>query len=129
MKKIKRFFALLLIVSFANVTLAHTVQASLISTDQVARTVAVASGESPHAKLTEMLSRADVAAQLQKFGVSASDAQDRIAALTDEEAVLMAQQIENSPAGGGILGAVVFVFVLLLVTDLLGLTSVFPFTR
>lgn len=129
MKNIKRFFALLLIVSFANVTLIQTVQASLISTDQVARSVALANGESPHAKLSEMFSRADVAAELQKLGVSASDAHERIAALTDEEALLMAQQIENAPAGGGILGAILFVFVVLLITDLLGLTKVFPFTR
>ena len=34
-----------------------------------------------------------------------------------------------TPAGGDILGLVFTVFIILLVTDILGLTKVFPFTR
>jgi hypothetical protein len=41
----------------------------------------------------------------------------------------MANQIDSMPAGGDVLGVLLFVFVLLLVTDILGLTKVFPFTR
>jgi hypothetical protein len=63
------------------------------------------------------------------MGVDKSEAQARVAALTDAEAASMANQIDSMPAGGDILGVLLFVFVLLLVTDILGLTKVFPFTR
>jgi hypothetical protein len=53
-----------------------------------------------------------------------------VAALTDAEAAQLADQIDQAPAGASdILGVLVFIFVLLLVTDILGLTKVFPFTR
>ena len=41
----------------------------------------------------------------------------------------MSQQLDNAPAGGDILGVVLTVFFVLLITDILGLTKVFPFTR
>ena len=41
----------------------------------------------------------------------------------------LAGKVGTAPAGAGIVGALVFVFVVLLVTDILGLTKVFPFTR
>jgi hypothetical protein len=72
--------------------------------------------------------RSDVVAQLEELGVSPEDAQSRVAALTDEEALLLADQIENAPAGG-IIGAILLVFFVLLITDILGFTKVFPFTR
>ena len=129
MERIKRYFSVLLIFSFMNVTMLQTAQAALVSTEQVARSVAVEQGESAHVKLNELLARADVQTQLELAGVSPADARDRIAALTDEEATLLAQQIENAPAGAGIVGAIVVIFLVLLVTDILGLTRVFPFTR
>ena len=53
---------------------------------------------------------------------------ERVAALTDDEAGRLAEQINSAPAGG-IIGALLLVFFVLLVTDILGLTKVYPFTR
>ena len=65
-----------------------------------------------------------------ELGVSPTQAQARVASLSDAEVSRLAGEIETSPAAGnGVVGAVVFVFLVLLVTDLLGLTKVFPFTR
>jgi hypothetical protein len=76
------------------------------------------------------LARADVRTQLEAAGVRPEDVQARVQALTDDEAVQLAQQLDNLPAGGnGIVGAIVLVFVVLLITDILGYTKVFPFTR
>jgi hypothetical protein len=67
---------------------------------------------------------------LQVRGVSIDAARERVAALTDAEAAQLAAQIDQAPAGAdGVLGTIVFIFVLLLITDILGLTKVFPFTR
>jgi|SRR5688572_2706505 hypothetical protein len=81
-------------------------------------------------RIASVLDRADVQAQLQAYGVSPSEVKARIAALTDEEAAELAARIDSLPAGGiGIIGAILVVFLVLLITDILGLTKVFPFTR
>ncbi|MCP1315874.1 PA2779 family protein, partial [Halomonas sp. 707D7] len=42
----------------------------------------------------------------------------------------MADRLDELPAGaGGVVGALFAVFVILLITDILGLTDVYPFTR
>jgi hypothetical protein len=45
----------------------------------------------------------------------------------------IAGQLDQLPAGqsavGAVVGAIVIIFLVLLVTDLLGLTNVFPFVR
>ncbi|HLW04873.1 MAG TPA: PA2779 family protein [Azoarcus sp.] len=128
MKQAKSLFSMLLIVCFFSVTMVETAMATLISTEEVARTAAVERGDSPHEKLNEMFARAEVQAKLEKLGVNAADAEERIAALTDEEAATYVSQIESAPAGG-IIGAILVVFFVLLLTDILGLTKVFPFTR
>ncbi|HRP96106.1 MAG TPA: PA2779 family protein [Rhodocyclaceae bacterium] len=128
MKRLTRLFSLFLMVCLVNVTVIHTARAALIGTEQVARAEAVEQGTSAHARLDALLARADVRAQLERLGVGTDDARERVAALTDEEAALLAQQIENAPAGG-IIGAILLVFFVLLVTDILGFTKVYPFTR
>ena len=45
------------------------------------------------------------------------------------EVAQVAGRIDQAPAGGDILGVLFTVFIVLLVTDILGLTKVFPFTR
>jgi hypothetical protein len=79
------------------------------------------------------LARAEVRRELAARGVDVAEAQARVAALTDEEAAKLAARIDQLPAGGDavgdVLGAVVLIFVILLITDILGLTKVFPFTR
>jgi hypothetical protein len=81
-------------------------------------------------RIAQILDRADVQAQLQAFGVGAAEVKARVAALTDEEAAELAARIGELPSGGvGVLGAVLIVFLVLLLTDILGFTKVFPFTR
>jgi len=71
-----------------------------------------------------------VAARLRQQGVDPAQALARVQALTDAQAQALAQEIDAAPAGAGdVLGVIVFIFVLLLVTDILGFTKVFPFTR
>jgi hypothetical protein len=98
---------------------------ALISSEEL-----TAAHSSPgHAQLQQVLSRAEVAAALQARGVRMQAARERVAALTDEEAARVAAEIDRAPAGGDGIGAIVFIFVLLLITDILGFTKVFPFTR
>ena len=75
------------------------------------------------------LARSDVQARLSQFGVNAGDVQARIAAMSDDEVAQLAGKIDALPAGGEILGAIVLIFLVLLLTDILGFTKVFPFTK
>ena len=84
----------------------------------------------PRDRIAGMLDRAEVRQQMEAMGVRQDDVKARVAALSDEEAARLASQMESLPAGGnGIIGALVFVFLVLLITDILGLTKIFPFTR
>jgi len=96
---------------------------ALIGTEQAA------AAQPGRALLERTLTRADVIAGLQARGVSVDAARARVAALTDAEAAHVAAQIDQAPAGGDVLGVIVTIFLVLLVTDILGLTKVFPFTR
>ena len=77
-----------------------------------------------------LLERAAAREALAARGVDPAQVQARVAALTDEEARLLADRLDQLPAGAdSILGILFAVFIILLITDILGLTKVFPFTR
>ncbi len=83
-------------------------------------------------RLRAFLDRADVAKVLEAWGVEPAEAKARVDALSDVEVARVAQHLDRLPTAGGsvigpIIGALVFVFVVLLITDLLGLTDIFPF--
>ncbi|MHB1374183.1 MAG: PA2779 family protein [Thauera sp.] len=128
MKRIQRLLAIVLSVSVLNVSALQTANAALVSTEEAARLASASQTESGHARLAAALARDDVRAELLRQGVDPTLAQERIAALTDAEATRLADQIDSAPAGG-IIGAILLVFFVLLFTDILGLTKVFPFTR
>lgn len=102
-------------------------QATLIGTEAV---VHAAQAQQERARIHEALNRDEVKLKLTVLGVDPAQVQARVDALTDEEAQQLAKQIDELPAGSdSIVGALVFIFVLLLITDLLGLTDVFPFVK
>jgi hypothetical protein len=81
-------------------------------------------------RIAVALSRDDLRSRLEALGVNRGELQARVDALTDAEAAQLAQRLDALPAGGdGIVGAIVLVFLVLLITDIVGLTKVFPFTR
>jgi len=81
-------------------------------------------------RLLTALNRDDVQAQLLARGVEPAQVQARVDSLTDEEMQTLATNMDQLPAGGdSLIGALVFIFIVLLITDLLGLTNIFPFVR
>ena len=124
---LKKIFVHTLITAFMFTGLVQTSQAAIVSTEQVVTSEAA---QQNRAKVAAAFQRADVQAELQKMGVNTDEAQARVAAMTDAETASIAHQVDSLPAGAeGIVGAIVFIFVILLVTDILGLTKVFPFTK
>ncbi len=126
---VKRFFSAFVAASILFTGSIHTVQAAMISSEQVAEAAITSNGEQDRARIIAALSREDVQSALVARGIDPAQAQERVAALTDEEASSMATQLDNAPAGGGIIGAIVLIFLVLLITDILGFTKIYPFTR
>ena len=83
--------------------------------------------------LKSLISRNDIRKSLLAKGIDPDEAKIRVESLTDSEAIAIADQIEQLPAGGGaigvIVGAALIIFLVLLVTDILGYTDVFPFVN
>ena len=126
-----RFTALLLALTLlaGGITpaVAQTAQTGMIGTDTL---VSELRADQQRSEVQAFLGRDDVREQLTDWGVDPAEAEQRVASMTDREVADLHQQIEDLPAGAGlgtVVGAAVFVFVVLLVTDILGFTDVFPF--
>ena len=94
MKVFSRLVCRLLIASIA--LLPFSAQAGMIGTDQV---VASATAQANRDKVRDFVARADVAKQLQALGLSATNAQERVNAMTQEEVNKVAGKIDALPAG------------------------------
>ena len=105
-------------------------QAALVSTDQVIDKSQVAADR---ARVAAFLAREDVRHGLQSMGVNPDEANGRVAVMSDAEEQQMAARIDTLPAGQGVaealIGAALIIFLVLLVTDLMGITDVFPFVK
>ena len=126
MSKLRRFLAASLIVSITAAGM--PAQAGMLATEN-----ALAGNSAAHERITTLLERRDVRTQLEAYGVNPADVQARVAVLTDDEAAQLAARLGDMPAGadagGSLIGALLIVFIVLLITDILGVTKVFPFTR
>ena len=122
-----RFVASTLIVSSATMGLPLTAHAGIVSTDTVLSSAHTQSAQRD--QVNAFFLRADVRQALQAQGVDGDAAVARVNAMSDTEVAQLAGRIDQAPAGGDILGVLFTIFIILLVTDILGLTKVFPFTR
>jgi hypothetical protein len=121
--RFRRMMAGLLIVCIGGMGAPLPAFAGIVSTD-----AALAGAQ--RERLASMLERTEVRQRLQELGVSPAQAQERVAALSDEEAAQLASRLDALPAGGmDLLGVALIVFLVLLFTDIMGYTKVFPFTR
>ncbi|MDJ0874419.1 MAG: PA2779 family protein [Desulfobacterales bacterium] len=105
-------------------------QAALVTTAQAVQST---EDEQTRARLHALLDRSDVRAQLESWGVDPAEAQARVDTLTAEELEQLANRMDQLPAGGGGLAVVAVVllvaFLVLLLTDIMGYTNIFTFTR
>lgn len=97
--------------------------AGIVSTE-----TAIAGAE--RGQIAGFVQRADVQARLQAMGVDPREVQKRVAALSDVEAAQLAAQLDQLPAGGSdLIWWLVAIFLVLLFTDMMGWTHIFPFTQ
>ena len=108
----------------------QSVSAAMIGTETV---IDMARGQEAREYLNRMMIREDVQTVFTSYGITPLEAKTRLDTLSDAEILRLYSQIEQLPAGGSSLGtafiAVGVIFVILFITDLLGYTDVFSFTR
>jgi hypothetical protein len=131
LRQLRRCVALVLAVVMFVVSMPlGAAQAALISTQEV---LAAGDGAADRARVLAFLDRAEVRKQIAALGVDPNEAAARVAALSDAQLREIAGELDELPAGqsavGAVVGAILIIFLVLLVTDLLGLTNVFPFVR
>ena len=125
----------LLVISLLSLVIrVPVVHAGMIGTETV---IDAAQAQQQRQRLHDMLARDDVKSQLVARGVDPAQVQARVDSLTDREVQDLAANIDKSPAGSGVLDSslgdvldlAVLVFLVLLITDILGFTNVYPFVK
>lgn len=130
MRPIERFVrpvSVLVLAGFLATTLYWpAAQAGMIGTDTVLEARQAAQDRS---RLRAALEREELKSALLARGVAPAQVQARIDSLTDAEVQSLVAHLDEMPAGGDALGLLVFVFIVLLITDILGFTDIFPFVK
>ncbi len=82
--------------------------------------------------LQALVDQTEVQQQLQAYGLNPEQVKERIGQMTAEELETLNQHIEELPAGeyaGQVIGLAFALFVIFLITDIIGATNVFPFVQ
>lgn len=99
-------------------------QAGMVGTASLSNSMQITTGAE-----TLVEQRQWIQTQLEANGVAPADAALRVSSLSDSQVQQIHQRIDEMPAGAGALGTIAFIFLVLVITDLTGLTDVFPFIR
>jgi len=100
-------------------------QAAMIGTDQI---INQTDSSLTQEKLQQFLDREAAQKQLLAWGVSPDWIKERINNLTDLELARINQGIDKLNAGGeSILGVLLIIFIVFVITDVIGATNIFPF--
>ncbi|MFT5887360.1 MAG: hypothetical protein ACI9BO_000166 [Zhongshania sp.] len=107
--------------------LASTASASVISTERMVSEYSISDNR---AELKAALDRDDVRDRLMDLGVSADDVSARIDALTPTELAMLQERMDQMPAGsGGAVSLLALIVLIFFITDVLGITDIFPFVN
>jgi hypothetical protein len=108
----------------------QTLQASMIGTETVLN---LSKARNMRENLNNLLKREDVQKMMMAQGISPMEAKVRVDCLSDAEVMQIAEKMDQLPSGGdgigAIVGAALIIFLVLLFTDIMGYTDVFPFVK
>lgn len=100
------------------------VHAAMVSTENV---LLLNQQQSHQQRIQALLNQDEAHKMLELQGISSQEAQARLDVMTPEELDYFVKNLDEMPAGEGLLSTLVFLFLVLLVTDILGYTDIFPF--
>lgn len=78
---------------------------------------------------TIALQRQSIQQQLVELGVDQQQASIRVASLSDTQISEISQKISELPAGASAGGILLTIFIVFVITDVIGATDIFPFIR
>jgi cytochrome c1 len=118
------------VVMFLNVGPLPVARAAMVSTEQV---ISEDAATEDRERVMNFLGREDVRREMEALSIDPEEAAARAKALSDEEIAQITNKLDETAVGqdavAAIVGAVVLIFIILMITDLLCWTRVFPFTR
>lgn len=103
--------------------LSATAQAAMVSTQEL---VASEAQQMTRTQVLSILDKEEARNTLLNLGVNPAEVEARIDNMSAAELQAFSEQVSTMQAGGSVVGAVVLVFVILIVLDLLGTTNIFP---
>jgi predicted PurR-regulated permease PerM len=101
-------------------------QAAMIGNEQI---VEQSLSHQTRDSLQQLLEQEAAQQQLQAWGVNPDQARNRIDSLTDTELARINGQLGDLNAGGNILGILLVIFIVFIITDVIGATDIFPFVH
>lgn len=107
------------------ITFSIPAQAAMVGTAQI---VGVAGGQVLDQKVMQQ-KRDWIQAELVKGGISPAESALRVSSMSDNQVMQIHKRMDEMPAGAGAAGTIVLIFAILAVTDLMGVTDIFPFIR
>ena len=100
-------------------------QAAMVGTGQI---VGVTDGQTL-GPVAMQQKRDWIQVQLEEAGISPADSALRVSGMSDEQVIQVHKRMDEMPAGAGAAGTILLVFAILAITDLMGVTDIFPFIR
>ena len=101
-------------------------QAALISTSDMQQVEQLAHDRQ---QMIKLINQNEVREKLSLMGVDPELAKKRVNQMTASELAQLNEQINQLPAGAGILELVALIFIVFVITDVIGATDIFPFIK
>ncbi|MDX1303083.1 DUF6627 family protein [Photobacterium sp.] len=125
MKKSQKILASILIMLISMVQI-PMVQAAIITTDEA---IQVQQNDINREYILSMLQKDELQQHLADYGLDAQLAAERVSHMSDAEIALLNERLNEMPAGEGVVGTIVLIFIVFIITDALGATDIFPFVK
>lgn len=125
MKTFKKLISALLSIALIGMSLNHA-NAALVTNKEVINHV---QADNARLSIIQTIQRSDVKAQLRAMGVNPADIESRVNLMTAEEVEMLSRHMDELPVGGDVLGVILIVFIVFVITDVIGATDIFPFIK
>ena len=125
MKSLQRILCLVMSLSLIVLPIGPA-QAAMIGNGQIINEV---QSELNRSEILQILDREEARQQLLAMDVSPETVKQRVAHMTDAEVAQLNQHLADLPAGGDIWGVLLILFIVFVITDMLGATDIFPFIK
>ena len=120
MMKLRAMIATTFFTLFLSVASLPVAQAGMVGTQQLMQ---------DNLQQDLLAARRSISQQLIELGVAQEQAMDRVAQLSDQQVSEITQKLAELPAGADAGGILLTLFIVFVITDVIGATDIFPFIK